>query len=199
MTTHHYFISNRVRTGLMAAMLAGLAACAGAPADGAAEAPAETTAAAPAADGVTKVPMLTWDQKKSELRSMLAESKVTLGDTPEGMLKIGIPSDGLFALGKSTVSPAFAKVLDTVAEALNSYPETSVEVVGHTDSTGSDALNLAISAKRAESTRDYLVGRQVATDRITTQGWGSDQPVADNKTYQGRAANRRVEIFVSGR
>jgi outer membrane protein OmpA-like peptidoglycan-associated protein len=56
---------------------------------------------------------------------------------------------------------------------------------------------LPLSAKRAESTRDYLIAQKVAADRFTTQGWGSDQPVADNKTAAGRAANRRVEVFIT--
>ena len=71
-----------------------------------------------------------------------------------------------------------------------------VYVVGHTDSSGSDAINYPLSQRRAESTRNYLVNRGVASSRFTTEGKGSTQPIATNATVAGRAENRRVEVFV---
>jgi outer membrane protein OmpA-like peptidoglycan-associated protein len=133
------------------------------------------------------------------LRQELAATGVTVSDTPEGHLKVSIPGDTSFGLGRTTVGPAFGRLLNSMADALNKHPNTAIEIVGHTDATGTDAVNLVVSKRRADSTRDYLVSRNVAADRIKTQGWGSDQPVADNNTAQGRAANRRVEIFVSER
>ena len=73
---------------------------------------------------------------------------------------------------------------------------TTVTVIGHTDSTGSDAINNPLSIDRADAARDYLVGRGVARARIMTDGRGSREPVADNATPQGRNKNRRVEIYV---
>jgi outer membrane protein OmpA-like peptidoglycan-associated protein len=75
-------------------------------------------------------------------------------------------------------------------------PVTTVRIVGHTDNTGSDAINNPLSVNRASATRDYLVSHGVAANRISIDGMGSRQPVADNGSVAGRAANRRVEIFV---
>jgi outer membrane protein OmpA-like peptidoglycan-associated protein len=134
-----------------------------------------------------------------ELQKDLTAAGITVGETPEGRIKLNIPSDVSFGLGRSAITPSFAKVLDLFAQNLNKYPDTAIEIVGHTDSTGSDAINLPLSLKRADSTRDYLIGRQVAAERFNTQGWGPDQPIADNRTAQGRAQNRRVEVFVADR
>ena len=177
-----------------------LTACATPPGDSVPE--AATQASSPANTAPTAVP----DTMSADMRSQLAELRkdltaagVTVGETPEGRIKLNIPSDVSFGLGRSTVSPSFAKVLDVFADNLNKYPKTAIEIVGHTDSTGSDAINLPLSLKRADSTRDYLIERTVAAERFNTQGWGPDQPIADNKTAQGRAMNRRVEVFVANR
>ena len=74
---------------------------------------------------------------------------------------------------------------------------TTVTIIGHTDSTGSDAINNPLSMDRANSTRNYLVARGVAANRVATDGAGSREPVADNNTDAGRAKNRRVEIYVA--
>lgn len=74
---------------------------------------------------------------------------------------------------------------------------TTVTIIGHTDSTGSDAINNPLSLDRANSTRNYLVARGVASNRVATDGVGSRQPVADNNTAAGRDKNRRVEIYVA--
>ena len=85
-------------------------------------------------------------------------------------------------------------VLDQFAQGLD--PNMRVRIVGHTDSTGSDAINNPLSIDRAESVRDYLAGKGVAASRVETEGRGSREPVADNGTDAGRAQNRRVEIFL---
>ena len=87
-------------------------------------------------------------------------------------------------------------VLDQIADSLNRYPATRAEIVGHTDTSGRPASNMALSLKRAESTRDELVKRQVAADRLSVKGMGAAEPAADNKTREGRATNRRVELFL---
>jgi outer membrane protein OmpA-like peptidoglycan-associated protein len=105
-----------------------------------------------------------------------------------------VPSDFSFDVGRSAIKPNMRPVLDQFAQGLD--PTMRVRIVGHTDSTGSDAVNTPLSVDRAQSVRDYLVGRGVTAARIETAGKGSREPVADNATEAGRAHNRRVEIFL---
>ena len=88
-------------------------------------------------------------------------------------------------------------MLDRFATTLNQNPVTTVRIVGHTDNAGSDAINNPLSVNRAAATRDYLVSRGVASNRIAIDGRGSHEPIADNATAAGKAKNRRVEIFVA--
>ena len=89
------------------------------------------------------------------------------------------------------------RVLGQFATTLQQNQATQVAIIGHTDNTGSDAVNNPLSFNRANATRDYLVSRGVSAPRIATDGRGSREPVADNSTAAGRAANRRVEIYVA--
>lgn len=146
-------------------------------------------AAAPAAEPAAAA--------QSELRNDLAALGLEVTQTAEGRIKLNIASDVSFGLGSANLKNSAAKLLKSLAVVLNKHPNSAIEIIGHTDATGSDAINLPLSAKRAESTRDYLIAQKVAADRFTTQGWGSDQPVADNNTAAGRAANRRVEVFIT--
>lgn len=103
----------------------------------------------------------------------------------------------LFASGKSDLLPAAQAKLNEVADALNKQdPNSTIVVEGHTDSRGNASLNQELSQRRAQSVRDYLVSRGIASDRVTAQGLGSAQAVADNASAEGRANNRRVEIVV---
>ena len=86
--------------------------------------------------------------------------------------------------------------LGEVAATLVDYPNSLIDVYGHTDSTGSDAFNQALSERRAKAVADYLIARNVDRRRIMTQGFGETQPIADNGTEAGRAQNRRVEIKI---
>jgi OOP family OmpA-OmpF porin len=85
-------------------------------------------------------------------------------------------------------------VLDRVADSLKAHPDVRVEIAGYTDSTGSASVNRRLSKARADSVRDYLAAHGVAASRMETQGYGPDNPIADNKTTAGRAKNRRVEM-----
>lgn len=106
-------------------------------------------------------------------------------------------SGGLvFATNQSTVLPGAQEQLNKVADALKTQAERHFVVEGHTDSQGTDALNQELSKKRAEAVREYLIVRGVAPDAISAVGWGPSHPVSDNKTVEGRAMNRRVEIIV---
>ena len=103
----------------------------------------------------------------------------------------------LFASGESTLLPAAILRLNEVAEALTkSNPDSSITVEGHTDSQGARDGNMTLSLKRADAVREQLVARGVAADRIKSAGLGPDRPIADNKSPEGRANNRRVEIIV---
>jgi OOP family OmpA-OmpF porin len=99
-----------------------------------------------------------------------------------------------FESGADVLTSSSQTVLDDVAESLQAYPEVRVEIAGHTDSSGSAELNRNLSQQRAESVRDYLIGKGISGDRLVARGYGEDQPIASNATREGRAQNRRVEL-----
>jgi len=142
-----------------------------------------------------------WSQRMQEQKAAMERATVGTGvavsQTADNRLKLDIPSDISFATGRSDINASFAPILNQFSASLNQNPVTAVTIIGHTDSTGNDAINNPLSMDRANSTRNYLVGRGVAAARIGTDGAGSRQPVADNNTAQGRDQNRRVEIYVA--
>lgn len=142
----------------------------------------------------------TWTQRLAQLKASLETATqgtgVIIQQTPDNLLKVVIPNELSFDVGRSVVKRNLAQVLDKIAEGLRDATTASVLVVGHTDSAGGDASNERLSVARAESVRDHLSGRGVAPTIITTQGRGEAEPVADNATAAGRAANRRVELFL---
>lgn len=110
---------------------------------------------------------------------------------------ITLSGEVLFASGESALLPGAMLKLNEVADALTkSNPDSKITVEGHTDSQGKPQFNQELSLKRAQSVRDYLVSRGIASDRITAQGMGSQRPIAPNNNAEGRANNRRVEIVV---
>ena len=135
--------------------------------------------------------------QKAAMERATAGTGVAVSQTADNRLKLDIPSDVSFATGRSDINANFAPILTQFASSLNQNPVTTVTIVGHTDSTGSDAINNPLSMDRANSTRNFLVGRGVAPNRIGTDGRGSYEPIADNSSNQGRAKNRRVEIYVA--
>lgn len=142
-----------------------------------------------------------WSQRMQEQKAAMEQATAGTGvgvsQTADNRLKLDIPSDISFDVGRSAIRPNFAGVLNQFAATLNSNPSTLITIVGHTDSTGSDAINNPLSIDRANSARDYLIARGVSVARFSTQGMGSRQPVASNSTAAGRAQNRRVEIYVA--
>ncbi|MBV5294757.1 MAG: OmpA family protein [Curvibacter lanceolatus] len=136
------------------------------------------------------------DEQKRAMEQATQGTGVTVVQTADNQLKLDIPSDISFDTGSAVVKPNLRPILDRFAEGLRNNPRAEVRIVGHTDSTGSDAVNNPLSQDRAASTRDYLVARGVPFDRFMVEGRGSHQPVASNDTADGRARNRRVEIFV---
>lgn len=137
------------------------------------------------------------EEQKAQMEQAAQGSGVTVTQTQDNRIKLEIPSDISFRSGSYDIQPELRPVLDRFAETLRQYPESTLTIVGHTDNTGSDATNNQLSLNRASATRNYLVSRGVAMNRINIDGRGSHEPIADNRTADGRAMNRRVEIFVS--
>lgn len=142
-----------------------------------------------------------WSQRMQEQKATMEQATqgtgVNVSQTADNQLKLDIPSDISFDSGRYDIKSNLRPILDRFASTLNQNPVTTVNIIGHTDSTGSDEINGPLSVNRAKATRDYLVGHGVAMNRISVDGRGSHEPIADNNTAAGRAMNRRVEIFVA--
>jgi outer membrane protein OmpA-like peptidoglycan-associated protein len=142
-----------------------------------------------------------WSKRMEEQRQKMEQASrgtgIDVSRTADNRLKLNIPADAGFATGRSELQPSLRSVLDRFANTLNEHQVTTVAIVGHTDSTGNDAINNPLSVARANETRSYLVNRGVSSGRIATEGRGSREPVAGNDSDGGRAQNRRVEIFIA--
>ncbi|GHU18199.1 hypothetical protein FACS189475_03290 [Betaproteobacteria bacterium] len=136
-------------------------------------------------------------EQKEAMEQATQGTGVSVTQTEDNQLKLEIPSDVSFDTGRYDIKPQLRPVLDRFAVTLNQNPVTHVTIIGHTDSTGSDAVNNPLSVNRAIATRDYLTARGVSTSRIAVDGRGSREPLVDNATATGRAMNRRVEIFIA--
>lgn len=135
------------------------------------------------------------DRQEREIRERTAGTDVEVIRQGDDLI-LSMPSGITFATDSSTVQPQFRPTLDKVADVLDRYNQTYVDVYGHTDSTGSDAYNQALSERRADAVAQYLVMRGVESARLEALGYGETQPIASNDTVEGRAQNRRVEIKV---
>lgn len=111
-------------------------------------------------------------------------------------LVVRMPQDLLFATDSASLRPDLQRDLVAVAQSLNNYPNSRVDVIGHTDNTGEAAYNADLSQRRASSVAAVLINSGVASGRIAAYGRGEDQPIATNATPEGRAQNRRVEIII---
>lgn len=137
------------------------------------------------------------EAQKRDMEQATAGTGVAVTQTADNRLKLEIPSDISFDKGRADIKPNFRPVLDQFATSLASNPASKITIVGHTDSSGSDAVNDPLSVNRAANTRNYLVTRGVASDRFTISGRGSHEPLVANDTAANMAKNRRVEIFVA--
>ena len=137
------------------------------------------------------------EAQKQQMEQATAGTGVQVSQTQDNRLKLNIPSDISFDTGRSDIKGNFQPILQRFASTLQENPNTNVVIIGHTDSTGSDAINQPLSVDRASRTRDYLAGRGVNPNRITIEGRADREPIANNGDAAGRARNRRVEIYVA--
>jgi len=139
------------------------------------------------------------EAEKARLREQLRAQLNQVLETKEeaGRLIVNM-SDVLFDFGQYTLKPGAKEKLAKISGILISHPGLTLEVDGHTDSVGSDAMNFKLSEERADTVRAYLVSQGVPPDTISAHGFGKDKPVATNDTAAGRQLNRRVEIVVAG-
>jgi outer membrane protein OmpA-like peptidoglycan-associated protein len=135
-------------------------------------------------------------EKKMAMERATMGSGVQVSQTPDNQLKLNIPSDLSFDTGRADIKPNMRPILDQFASGLSGQPNTEIRIIGHTDNTGSDAVNDPLSVQRAQAARQYLAARGVDPNRIVIAGRGEREPIADNRTDSGRAQNRRVEIFL---
>lgn len=134
------------------------------------------------------------EARRLAMQNELAKIASTRTD-PRGL--IVTLSSALFDTGKSTLKAGAKATLTRIAKQLQTNPDLHISVEGHTDNVGSTASNQALSEKRANTVRDYLVAQGVPSDRVTAVGHGEDAPVASNKTAAGRQQNRRVELIIT--
>ncbi|MCP5262165.1 MAG: OmpA family protein [Rhodoferax sp.] len=137
--------------------------------------------------------------KKAAMERATQGTGVAVTQTQDNQLKLQIPSDVSFDTGRSDIKPNLRPILDQFASGLSAQPNTEVRIIGHTDNVGSDAVNDPLSLQRARATRDYLAARGVSPSRVIIDGRGEREPIATNATAEGRAQNRRVEIFLAER
>ncbi len=140
-----------------------------------------------------------WSKRMEDKREALAKASAGTGidveRTADNRLRVNVPSDFSFDVGRADIKPAMRPVLDEMARNLDAT--VRIAVIGHTDDTGPASVNDPLSLQRAQAVRGYLAERGVSADRIDVQGRGEREPVASNASDSGRAANRRVEVFLA--
>jgi len=136
------------------------------------------------------------DRQERELRADLAGTGAVVNRDGDSLL-VSFPANVTFGVDSAAIRPGFYRTLDDVSATLNRYPQSYLDVVGHTDSTGSEAYNQALSERRAGSVSNYFRSRGVEPARIASYGMGETQPVASNADSYGRQQNRRVELRIT--
>jgi OOP family OmpA-OmpF porin len=150
--------------------------------------------AAPGCDGAL-APVVAQEQPKPVVTPPPVESPKAPEPT---IVKVNYNADAFFDFDKSVLKPEGRAKLDDLASKVKGINLEVIIAVGHTDSIGSDAYNQRLSVRRAEAVKAYLASKGIERNRIYTEGKGEKQPVADNRTRDGRAKNRRVEVEVVG-
>jgi outer membrane protein OmpA-like peptidoglycan-associated protein len=136
------------------------------------------------------------DEQEAAMRQQLAAVEAANVQRNADTLAVTFKADALFDIDSASLMPGSFDEIQRVSTVLNQYPQTSIIVAGHTDSTGSESHNLALSERRAMSVKNALAGQGVFLSRITTIGYGQATPIADNKTEAGRQLNRRVVVTI---
>jgi len=136
------------------------------------------------------------DHQENELRKQLVGTGIQV-QREGNNIRLVMPNKITFDTDKHNLKGSFLEALNSIILVLNHYPDTRLNITGHTDSTGSDAYNLELSKKRATAVALYLLNQNVDSSRVNSMGAGEKQPVASNKTESGRALNRRVELSIS--
>ena len=138
-----------------------------------------------------------WSGVKKDVNAAGASSLgIDVTEMPDGTLRVNIPSNVSFDTGKYALKPPLLPVLDSVARALIQHPELRAKAIGYTDSTGPASVNQTLSVNRAQAVTNYLSSRGVSGSNMSVEGRGPSNPIADNSTAEGRAMNRRVELFL---
>ena len=135
------------------------------------------------------------DNQERELKAKLQGTQAQVKKEGNALV-INLPGGVTFASDSANITSSFYSALNGIAQSLNNYPETRIQVNGYTDSTGNDAHNQELSQRRANAVAQYLVAQGVSSSRIVANGFGSSNPIASNSTQEGRLQNRRVEIKI---
>ena len=135
------------------------------------------------------------DKQAAELRQAIGNDRVTIVNTGSELI-VTMPQDILFAVDSADLRPDLRSDLGALAQNVQRYPNTIVEVVGHTDNTGGADYNQDLSSRRANAVANELFAAGLSPSRVTAFGRGENQPIASNLTSEGRQQNRRVEIFI---
>jgi len=139
------------------------------------------------------------DEQEAAMRRELAAVEAANIQRNADVLAVTFRSDYLFAVGSANLNAGAFDEISRVSRVLNQYPDTSIQVAGHTDSTGSEQTNQTLSENRADNVKNALVGQGVHPNRISTLGFGESAPIADNSTEAGQQLNRRVVITIKQR
>lgn len=138
------------------------------------------------------------DKQKAQLQKIEgAQVETVVDENNYQAIKVTFTDKILFATGKSELSDASRSSLKRFAQSLEQSPDTDVAIYGHTDNTGSRAINQKLSDERAQAVANYLIGQKISPSRLSTKGLAYDSPVASNATEEGRSQNRRVEILIT--
>jgi outer membrane protein OmpA-like peptidoglycan-associated protein len=184
-----------IGSGAGAAVGAGIGAIIGKDAKGAAIGAAIGTAVGAGAGAIIGKKM----DKKAEELAALENAQIEKVEDSNGLeaIKVTFDSGILFAFNKSDLTQSSKNELSKFASKMADLPDTDITIYGHTDNTGRDDVNQRISTERAQSVANYLKNCGISSSRMTTEGKSYSMPVADNSTKEGRAQNRRVEIFIT--
>lgn len=140
------------------------------------------------------------DNQRKDLEKALAGEReagaIDIDKLPDHVLRVTMTGATAFDTNSTTIKSGFMPTLNRIADVVNRYGKTSLTIVGHTDSVGSDASNMDLSNRRAQSVEQYLEGQRVHPERLTAYGKGESEPRASNDSEQGRALNRRVEVLI---